>query len=146
MNYTINEVANKFGLTAHTLRFYDKEGLMPFIGRGKSGNRVFTETDLNWVAMVCCLKDTGMSIKEIKQYADWCMQGMQTIKERKEMLAVHRRQVVKQINDLNKYLDLLDWKISIYNNPELAEKLYGGLEQNTRQTENELPPSSTQYK
>ncbi|MBB3131104.1 DNA-binding transcriptional MerR regulator [Paenibacillus rhizosphaerae] len=134
MTYTINEVADKFGLSAHTLRFYDKEGLMPFIGRGKSGNRVFTETDLNWVAMVCCLKDTGMSIKEIKQYADWCMQGMQTIDERKTMLADHRKQVVKQIADLKKHLNLIDWKIAVYDDPEKAEEMYGGLEKKTEST------------
>ncbi|WP_408010072.1 MerR family transcriptional regulator [Pseudalkalibacillus sp. A8] len=128
MNYTINKVANKFGLSVHTLRYYDKEGLMPFIERDKSGNRVFSETDLNWVAMVCCLKDTGMSIKAIKQYADWCTQGMQTIDERKMMLAAHRKQVLKQIDDLKKNLELIDSKIEIYENPELAQKLYGGLE------------------
>jgi len=128
MNYSINEVARKFALSAHTLRFYDKEGLMPFIGRDKSGNRVFTETDLNWVAMVCCLKDTGMSIKEIKQYADWCMEGMQTIDERKAMLVDHRKQVVRKIEELKKNLDLIDSKIAVYENPELAQKMYGGLE------------------
>ncbi|SDL88753.1 MerR family transcriptional regulator [Sediminibacillus halophilus] len=128
MNFSINEVAKKFGISSHTLRFYDKEGLMPFIGRDKSGNRVFTEEDLNWVAMVCCLKDTGMSIKEIKQYADWCAQGMQTLDERKEMLAEHRQQVLKQIEDLKKNLDLIDYKIEVYENPEWAQKLYGSLE------------------
>ncbi|WP_036720101.1 MerR family transcriptional regulator [Paenibacillus harenae] len=128
MNYSINEVANKFDLSVHTLRFYDKEGLMPFIGRDKSGNRVFTDTDLNWVAMVCCLKDTGMSIKEIKQYADWCMEGMQTIDERKEMLAAHRKQVLKQIENLKKNIELIDSKIAVYDNPELAQKLYGSLD------------------
>lgn len=131
MNYSINEVSNKFGLSIHTLRYYDKEGLMPFIGRDKSGNRVFTETDLNWLTMVCCLKDTGMSIKEIKQYADWCMKGTQTIDERKAMLVNHRKQVLKQIEDIKKNLDLIDWKITIYDNPELVQRMYGGLEKTT---------------
>lgn len=128
MNYSITGVANKFGMSVHTLRYYDKEGLMPFIERDKSGNRMFSETDLNWVAMVCCLKDTGMSIKEIKQYADWCKQGMQTIDERKAMLTAHRKHVLKQIEDLKKNLELIDSKIDIYENPELAQKLYGSLE------------------
>ncbi|MGG6310780.1 MerR family transcriptional regulator [Paenibacillus macerans] len=128
MNYSINEVANKFGLSVHTLRFYDKEGLMPFIGRDKSGNRAFTDTDLKWVAMVCCLKDTGMSIKEIKRYADWCLQGMQTIDERKTMLSEHRKHVVRQIEELTKNLQLIDSKIAIYDDPELAQKMYGSLE------------------
>jgi DNA-binding transcriptional MerR regulator len=129
MIYSIKEVANKFGLSIHTLRYYDKEGLMPFIERDKSGNRVFTEKDLNWVAMVCCLKDTGMSIKDIKQYADWCTRGMQTIDERKAMLTAHRQEVMKQIEDLRKNIELIDSKITIYDNPELAEKFYGGMDE-----------------
>lgn len=131
MNYTINEVAIKFGLSTHTLRYYDKEGLMPFIGRTKSGNRVFSEADLNWVKMVCCLKDTGMQIKEIKQYADLCLQGMNTINERKEMLVDHRQHVLKQMEQLKNNLDLIDSKIAVYGNPELAEKMYGDLEKTT---------------
>ena len=101
---------------------------MPFIGRTKYGNRIFSEADLNWVTMVCCLKDTGMQIKEIKQYADLCMQGTNTIDERKEMLADHRKQVLKQMEDIKKNLDLIDSKIAVYGNPELAERMYGDLE------------------
>jgi len=111
----------------HTLRYYDKEGLMPFIERDKTGNRIFKEEDLNWIAMICCLKNTGMPINEMKKYADWCAQGMQTINERKEMLTNHRRKVIKQIEDLKKDLILIDSKLEIYDNPELAQRLYGGL-------------------
>ncbi|GIP26489.1 MerR family transcriptional regulator [Paenibacillus sp. J23TS9] len=134
MYYTINEVAEKFSLSAHTLRYYDKEGLLPFISRNKSGNRVFTELDLQWVALICCLKETGMPIKDMKQYSDWCMQGSRAINERKEMLIVHRSQVLKQIEDLGKNLELIDSKIAIYEDPELARKMDEHLEKTT--TEN----------
>ncbi|SEC44388.1 MerR family transcriptional regulator [Paenibacillus sp. GP183] len=134
MNFTINEVANKFGLTAHTLRFYDKEGLLPFIARNKSGNRMFTELDLNWVAMICCLKDTGMPIKDIKQYTDWCTQGSETIDSRKTMLTAHRNQVLKQIDDLKNNLELIDSKIAIYNDPDKARMMDQQLDKIT--TEN----------
>ena len=123
MNYSINEAARKFGLSAHTLRFYDKEGLLPFVGRDKSGNRVFTDQDLDWLAMICCLKDTGMPIKEMKRYADWCKEGLKTIDERKAMLADHRQHVVRQIEEWKKNLERIDTKIAIYENPELARKL-----------------------
>jgi Predicted transcriptional regulators len=123
MNFTINEVAAKFGLSAHTLRFYDKEGLLPFIARTKSGNRTFTEMDLDWVALICCLKDTGMPIKEIKQYSDWCKQGRGTIDERKKMLADHRGEVLKQIEELNKNLELIDKKLDWYEDPEMLRKI-----------------------
>ncbi len=128
MNYSIKEVAKKFGMSAHTIRYYDKAGLMPFIGRDNSGNRVFSETDLNWMAMVRCLKDTGMPIKEIKQYADWCVEGMKTIEDRKTMLIDHRNHVLKQIEELKKNLELIDSKISVYDDPELAQRRYGNLE------------------
>lgn len=127
MKYSIHEVATKFGLTAHTLRYYDKEGLLPFIGREPSGTRIFTEKDLEWLAMICCLKDTGMPIKEIKQYADWCAKGMETLEERKAMLADHRLQVLQQMEALQKNLDLIDSKIAVYNDPVLTEQRYGNI-------------------
>lgn len=128
MKYSINEVSKKFGLSIHTLRYYDKEGLMPFLERDRAGNRVFSETDFNWITMICCLKNTGMPIKEIKQYADWCTQGMQTIDERKVMISNHRKKVLIQLEDLKKDLKLIDSKIEVYDNPELAQRIYGGLE------------------
>ncbi|TLS53724.1 MerR family transcriptional regulator [Paenibacillus antri] len=134
MNYSIQEVANRFNLSIHTLRYYDKEGLMPFIGRDPSGNRVFTDSDLNWVAMICCLKDTGMSIKEMKLYADLCVRGMQSIGERKEMLAAHRKQVLQQIEALKKHVELIDSKIEVYDHPELAQQLYGNLDHTSEET------------
>ncbi|MCM3626948.1 MerR family transcriptional regulator [Paenibacillus glycanilyticus] len=123
MNYTINEVATKFGLSAHTLRYYDKEGLLPFVSRNKSGIRIFTEMDLEWVSLICCLKETGMPIKEIKQYSDWCKQGTATVDVRKKMLADHRMEVLKQIEDLNKNLKQIDKKLDWYEDPELMHKM-----------------------
>ncbi|REE80185.1 DNA-binding transcriptional MerR regulator [Paenibacillus taihuensis] len=126
MNYTINEVAQKFGLSAHTLRYYDKEGLLPFIERTTSGNRVFTDADLNWVALICCLKDTGMPIKEMKTYSQWATLGAETIDERKQMLTEHRLEVTRQIEKLQQNLKLIDEKIEFYNDPdniELMEKM-----------------------
>lgn len=74
-----------------------------------------------------------MKIKDIKQYADWCTEGLQTIEERKTMLADHRQQVVKQMEALKKNLALIDSKIAVYENPEQAEKMYGLLEKKNEQ-------------
>jgi DNA-binding transcriptional MerR regulator len=90
--------------------------------------------DLIWVALICCLKNTGMPIKEIKQYSDWCTQGSRTIDERKAMLIAHRSQVLKQIEDLKKDLELIDSKIATYEDPELARRMDEHLEKTT--TEN----------
>ena len=68
MNYSINDVAVRFKLSVHTIRFYDKKGLLPFVLRNQKGNRVFTESDLNMIQTICCLKDTGMLIRDIKKY------------------------------------------------------------------------------
>jgi len=119
-NFTIQEVADKFGLSAHTLRYYDKEGLLPFIGRDKSGNRSFTELDLDWVALISCLKNTGMPIKEIKRYSDWSTKGSVTAGERKAMLSAHRDEVLRQIEELKINLALIDKKIGFYDDPEMA--------------------------
>ncbi|QAY66508.1 MerR family transcriptional regulator [Paenibacillus protaetiae] len=123
MNYTINEAAQKFGLSAHTLRYYDKEGLLPFVSRSHSGNRTFTDSDLEWIALICCLKNTGMPIKEIKQYVDWCRQGSATIDVRKALFVAHRQAVLRQIEELNNNLELIDAKIAFYESPGIASFL-----------------------
>lgn len=112
--YTINEVATMCDITAHTLRFYDKEGLLPFIGRSETGNRVFTEHDVDIIKLICCLKNTGMPIKEIKKYVDMLMSGDDTAEPRKNMMLDHRREVVRQIEELKKNLTIIDMKIAFY--------------------------------
>ncbi|WP_040952754.1 MerR family transcriptional regulator [Gorillibacterium massiliense] len=114
MEYTIQDVAIKFNLSPHTLRYYDKEGLLPFITRNHAGNRVFSDVDLNWLGLIICLKDTGMPIKEIKQYSDWCKLGSGTIDSRKDMLIRHRETVTAQIEELKANLKLIDKKIESY--------------------------------
>jgi len=112
--YTINEVAKICDISAHTLRFYDKEGLLPFISRNKTGNREFSEQSLDLIKLICCLKNTGMQIKEIKQYIDLCMQGNETSSVRKSMMVDHRKEVARQIDDLKKNLNLIDLKVAFY--------------------------------
>ncbi|OMF36913.1 MerR family transcriptional regulator [Paenibacillus sp. FSL H8-0548] len=112
--YTINQVAQLFDISAHTLRFYDKEGLLPFVSRNKSGNRTFSDRDLEMIKLICCLKNTGMPIKEIKRYVDMFMHGIETAASRKQMMKDHRREVLRQIDDLKKNLNLIDLKITYY--------------------------------
>jgi len=82
--YTIKDISKILGLSIYTIRFYDKQGLLPFVSRNKSGNRAFTESDLDLFKMICCLKKTGMQIKDIKKYIDLCMKGASTIDLRKK--------------------------------------------------------------
>lgn len=114
MRYTISQVAEKFDLTAHTIRYYDKEGLLPFIERNKAGNRQFSDKDFDWLKLITCLKNTGMPIKQIKLYIQWCLQGDETLELRRQMYIDHRQEVLKQIEDLQKNLKSIDYKLEFY--------------------------------
>lgn len=114
MEYTIKQAAEKMNLTAYTLRYYDKEGLLPFVSRDNSGNRLFTDNDLEWLGLICCLKNTGMPIRQIKKFIQGAIEGDNTLENRIEMLLEHRKDVLKQIEDLNKNLEKINWKINYY--------------------------------
>ncbi|MDF2593660.1 MAG: transcriptional regulator, MerR family [Clostridia bacterium] len=112
--YTINEVANICDISPHTIRFYDKEGLLPFVSRNSTGNRQFSDSDLNVVKLICCLKNTGMQVKEIRRYIDLAMQGTETSAQRKQIMINHRKEVIKQIDNLKKNLNIINLKIALY--------------------------------
>lgn len=114
MTYTISQAAEKVGLTAHTLRFYDKEGLLPFVQKSASGIRVFTQKDLEWLVLIECLKGTGMSIREIKQYIDWLAAGDSTLTERLELFRRQKRRLETQMAELQQYMDKINYKIAFY--------------------------------
>ena len=79
MIYTVGEMAQKLGVPASTLRYYDKEGLLPFVERSSGGIRMFRENDFEWLQVIRCMKKAGMSIKDIRQYIELSMQGDDTI-------------------------------------------------------------------
>ncbi|AJG97407.1 MerR family transcriptional regulator [Clostridium beijerinckii] len=113
--YTINEVANICNISPYTIRFYDKEGLLPFVSRNSTtGNRQFSDSDLNVIKLICCLKNTGMQVKEIRRYIDLVMQGVETNGQRKQIMIDHRKEVIRQIDDLKKNLNIIDLKIALY--------------------------------
>ena len=114
MGYTIGEVANITGLTAHTLRYYDKEGLLPFVDRNRAGNRDFKQSDFEWLAVITCLKHSGMPVREIKRFIDWCMEGDGTLHERLEVFRNHKRVVESKIAELRKHMEKIDYKIWYY--------------------------------
>lgn len=114
MNYSIKQVSEKTHLTVHTLRYYDKEGLLPFVRRDAAGNRVFTDSDIDWLDLICCLKNTGMPIKQIATFIQWCMEGDPSLSARLEMLVEHRQVVLQQINELQHNLETINHKIERY--------------------------------
>ena len=91
MNYSIGEVSKITGLTTHTLRYYDKEGLLPYIRKLKNGIREFSGDDLNWIKIIECLKSTRLQFKEIKKYIDFHEQGDKTLTERWAFLKIKNK-------------------------------------------------------
>lgn len=114
MNYSIKETSQLMNLPATTLRYYDKEGLLPFIERKESGYRVFSEEDISMLRIIECLKKTGMSIKDIKQFSAWVLQGDQTLQQRYELFLARRQIVEKQLAELQETLKLIDYKCWYY--------------------------------
>lgn len=114
MPYSIGEVAKKTGLTVSTLRYYDNEGLLPFVNRTENGLRNFTDNDLEWIKIIECLKITGMPIKDIKTFINWCIEEDSTIPERYKMFLDRKNTVIEQINRLKEVLDLINYKCWYY--------------------------------
>ena len=120
MLYTVGEMAKKFDMAPSTLRYYDKEGLLPFVERSGGGIRMFKESDSEWIAVIECLKKTGMSIREIRRFIDWCIEGDATIEKRLELIDSRRRAVLKEIEKLNETLEMLDYKHWYYETAKAA--------------------------
>ncbi len=114
MDYTIKQVSEKTGLTIYTLRYYDKEGLLPLVKRSKSGIRKFTDNDIEWIGLICCLKNSGMSIQHIKEFMDLCLCGNETVETRKEILLQHKKFILEQMEQLNSSLNTINYKIDHY--------------------------------
>ncbi|MEH6989785.1 MerR family transcriptional regulator [Cytobacillus firmus] len=112
--YTISEVAKELNLTVYTLRYYDKEGLMPFVERTPSGNRLFKESDLSALKVIECLKATGMPIKEIKNFIDWCSEGDATLQQRYDMFLERKANAEAQMEELRKTMEVIEHKCLYY--------------------------------
>ncbi|WP_026889786.1 MerR family transcriptional regulator [Clostridium beijerinckii] len=114
MKYTIGQVAAKMGVTIPTLRYYDKEGLLPFVDKKPDGTRIFKDEDFQWLEIIACMKNSGMSIKNIKKYMDLCQEGDATLNKRLEIFFERKEAVQKQMEELNKVMETINHKIWYY--------------------------------
>ena len=112
--YTIGQVSKMFDLSISTLRYYDKEGLFQELNKEPSGIRRFDEQSLEALRVIECLKKSGMQIKEIREFMDWCAQGDSTLERRKEMFYAQRENILKKMNELQKTLDMVEFKCWYY--------------------------------
>lgn len=120
MIYTVGEMAKCLGVPSSTLRYYDKEGLLPFVERSSNGIRVFHEKDYEWLQIISCLKKTGMSLKDIRKYISLAMEGDGTIDERLELFKNQRKALEAQMAELQCAMDVLNFKCWYY---ETAKRL-----------------------
>lgn len=111
--YTIGQISKMFNLPISTLRYYDKEGLFPNIERS-SGIRKFSESEIEALRVIECLKKTGMEIKEIKQFMDWCSEGPSTYEKRSDLFEARKNTLEKQMSDLQKNMAMIQFKCWYY--------------------------------
>ena len=119
MVYTVGEMAQKLGVASSTLRYYDKEGLLPFVERSSGGIRMFKESDFEWLSIIECLKKAGMPIKKIRDFIDGCLQGDDTIDQRLDLIKEQKEKVEEQMEQLRKTMEMLEYKEWYY---ETAKK------------------------
>lgn len=128
MLYTVGEMAKILGIPASTLRYYDKEGLLPFVERSSGGIRMFTDKDYEWLKVIECLKASGLSIKDIRNCIDMATQGDAASLQNRLILFQSRRDAVKkQIKDMQETLELLEFKCWYY-----EQAIADGTEENVR--------------
>ena len=138
--YTIGQISEMFQLPISTLRYYDKEGLFPNLER-QSGRRLFSEDEIEALRVIECLKASGLEIKDIKQFMEWCVEGPSTYTKRKELFETRRAAVEKEMLELQKTLDLLKYKCWYY---ETAIQ-DGNEDRINRMLPDKLPPAVQAY-
>jgi DNA-binding transcriptional MerR regulator len=111
---TISDVAEKTGLSNHTLRYYERAGLLLAVGRNGSGHRRYSAQDVEWVVTVTRLRATGMPIRLIRRYAELVRAGDGNEAQRLAILEAHRAEVLAKIDELQHNLELIDYKIGLY--------------------------------
>lgn len=111
---TITEVSKKYELSADTLRYYERVGLIPEVNRNRNGIRDYTEEDCRWVEFIKCMRSAGLPIEVLIEYVTLFQQGDETIEARKELLTDQRKQLVEKMEDIKKTIERLDYKIERY--------------------------------
>lgn len=114
MGYTIKQISERTNISPYVLRYYEKEGLLPHVARSDNGFRLYSEEDLEWLGLICCLKNTGMSLKQIKTFVDLSAEGKETLRQRCEMLVDHKRNVENQVREMQRQLEKVSQKIAYF--------------------------------
>lgn len=124
MIYTMMNVCRELDIPYQTLKFYCNQGLVPNVKRDKNNRRIFDEKDVKWIKDLTCLKKCGMSIQEMKEYLDLCLQGESTIPQRKEMLARKQNALRASVKEIEASIDYINWKQNFYDEVLSGKKEY----------------------
>jgi DNA-binding transcriptional MerR regulator len=124
---TVSQVADRIGLSTHTLRWYERIGLLDHVERDTSGHRRYTTPDVEWLLLLIRLRATGMPVKQMKRYAELVRAGQHTEDERRELLESHRERVAAHIEELQSHFAIIDHKVNSYgrNQPPMAKPTTG---------------------
>lgn len=112
--YTMMQVCRELNMTYQTLKYYCNEGLIPNVKRDSNNRRIFDEKDVKWIKDLTCLKKCGLSIQEMREYLELCLQGESSIMMRKEMLAKKQKELLISIKELEDSVAYIDWKQNFY--------------------------------
>ena len=124
MVYTMMQVCKETNMTYQALKFYCNEGLVPNVKRDKNNRRVFDERDVAWLKSLTCLKKCGLSIQEMKEYLDLCLQGAASIPQRKVMLAQKQDALRETLRQVQESIDYIDWKQGFYDDALSGKRPY----------------------
>lgn len=114
MSYSIGEVANATNIAISTLRYYDREGMFPSMERSSGGIRVFSDREVGVIKVIDCLKNTGMSIKDIKSFLDWGQEGDASLEKRRDLFYERLAEVTKQMEELQNTMYTIKYKCWYY--------------------------------
>lgn len=142
MLYTVGEMAKKLDMPTSTLRYYDKEGLLPFVERSGGGMRMFRDEDIEWLKVIGCLKKAGMKLTDIKRFIEMAMAGDETISQRLDLIAAQRKEVEAQIQAMNQTLATLKFKEWYYT----TAKQDGSTDRVRNMPSEQIPPEFRQVR
>lgn len=142
MQYPIGKVSEQTGIPISTLRYYDREGMFPKIVRGNGGIRSFSDNEIRTLEIVECLKSSGLSIKEIKQFLNWCEEGTASLEKRRDLFYKRREALNKHMAELQETIKTIEYKCWYYDTA-----LAAGTEKAPNEiAENDLPDHIREYK
>jgi DNA-binding transcriptional MerR regulator len=124
----IAQVCKKSGLSADTLRYYEKIGILPKVGRTSGGLRDYSQSDLDWIELIKCMRHAGVSVQSLQEYLRLFELGDATVMARKQILINERRRISAKLTELTKLIERLDYKIEVYDSVirDFEERLTSG--------------------